>query len=188
MWRWGTLSVLLTLIVPLAAWAFAKPLRVLAPELEGLTCEARICIDDPARRAEAVALYLNAVRSVETSLGPLQTHPLAIFCSARACAEDFGLKGQNAYTFGSYAIVIGDRGWRPYFVRHELIHQVQNQRVGSLRMWLFKPTWFREGMAYSLSGDPRHPLPEPLEGYRAKFDAWYRGVGRERLWAQADRL
>ena len=185
---WRTFAVILTLVAPLAAWAFAKPVRVLAPELEGLTCELRVCIDDPARRAEAVALYLNALRAVEKSLGPLQTHPLAVFCSTRVCAEKFGFKDQNAYNFGAYAIVIGDRGWQPYFLRHELIHQVQNQRVGSLRMWLVKPIWFREGMAYSLSDDPRHPLPEPLEGYRSKFDAWYRNVGPERLWTEAERL
>ena len=65
---------------------------------------------------------------------------------------------------------------------------MQNQRLGSLRMWLFKPVWFREGMAYSLSGDPRKPLPEPLQGYRSAFETWYRQVGPERLWAEAERL
>jgi len=183
-----TLAVLIILAVPFATWAFANPVRVLAPELEGLTCELRICVDDPARRAEAQTLYLDALRFVEASLGQLETRPLAVFCSTRACAEKFGFKGQNAYNFGSYAIVIGDRGWHPYFLRHELIHQMQNQRLGSLRMWLFKPLWFREGMAYSLSGDPRDPLPEPLQGYRAAFDAWYRQVGPAKLWSEAGRL
>jgi hypothetical protein len=183
-----TLAVLAILALPLAAWAFVKPVRVLAPELEGVSCEQRICVDDPARRAEAVKLYQDALRSVEASLGALDARPLAVFCSTRPCAEKFGFKGQNAYNFGSYAIVIGDRGWQPYFLRHELIHQVQNRRLGSLRMWLFKPVWFREGMAYSLSGDPRKPLPEPLQGYRSAFETWYRQVGPERLWAEAERL
>lgn len=182
------LAVVIILALPFAAWAFAKPVRVIAPELEGLTCELRICVDDPARRAEAVTLYLDALRSVEASLGPLETRPLAVFCSTRACAQKFGFKGENAYNFGSYAIVIGDRGWKPHFLRHELIHQVQNQRLGSLRMWLFKPVWFREGMAYSLSGDPRNPLPEPLQGYRSAFDAWYRQVGPAHVWTEAERL
>jgi hypothetical protein len=44
------------LALPLAAWAFVKPVRVLAPELEGLECEGSVCVDDPARRAEAEQL------------------------------------------------------------------------------------------------------------------------------------
>ena len=182
------LAPLLAFLVPLAAWAYVKPLRVLAPELEGVTCERRICVDDPARRAQAERLFQNALRQVEAQFGPLERPPLAVFCSTRACALKFGFTDQNAYNFGSYAIVIGDRGWYPFFVRHELIHQLQNQRLGSLRMWLFKPVWFREGMAYSLSRDPRKPLPEPLQGYRSAFETWYQDVGPARLWTEAERL
>ena len=188
MWRTLVIVIAIVLVVPFAAWAFAKPVRVLAPEWEGLTCEQRICVDDPARRDQAVMLYTNALRDVEASFGTLKMHPLAVFCSTRACAQTFGFTDQNAYSFGAYAIVIGDRGWWPFFVRHELIHQLQNQRLGSLRMWLFKPTWFREGMAYSLSRDPRKELPEPLQGYRSAFDAWYQQVGPANLWTEAERL
>jgi hypothetical protein len=182
------LATLLALAVPLAAWAWVKPVRVLAPQLEELVCEQSICIDDPARRAEAAALYSNALRSVEASFGPLDVRPHAVFCSTHACALKFGIVGRNAYNVGRYAIAIGDRGWYPFFLRHELIHQVQNQHLGSLRMWLFKPLWFREGMAYSLSGDPRHPLPPPLEDYRQEFEAWYQRIGPAKLWQEANEL
>src|SRR5262245_15642723 len=144
---WSVAAIVVALGPSLAAWAFVKPVRVLAPELEGVTCEQRICVDDPARRDRAVKLYQDALQSVEASFGPLQAKPLVGFCSTRTCADKFGFKGQNADNVGAYAIVIGDRGWRPYLLRHELIHQVQNQSLGSLRMWLFKPVWFREGMA-----------------------------------------
>ena len=50
------------------------------------------------------------------------------------------------------------------------------------------PVWFREGMAYSLSRDPRDPLPQPLQGYRARFDEWFKHVGPAELWAQARQL
>jgi hypothetical protein len=79
-------------------------------------------------------------------------------------------------------------GWAPYYVRHELIHHVQNERLGSLRTWLFKPAWFVEGMAYSISEDPRSPLPARFEVYRSQFDAWYRAVGTEGLWSAAEAL
>ena len=176
------------LALPLAAWAFVKPVRVIAPQLEGVECEGRVCVDDPAKRAEATMLYRDAVRFVQTSVGAIQTEPRAIFCSTRACAERFGMGRRNAYTVGTAALVIGDRGWYPFFVRHELIHHLQNERLGSIRNTFFEPVWFREGMAYSLSRDPRRPLVEPLEGYRSRFEAWYGSIGLARLWVEAEKL
>lgn len=181
-------TVLVVLAVPLAAWAFVKPVRALAPQLAGLDCEGRVCVDDPARRAQATAMYRNAVAFVQTRVGDMETTPRAVFCSTRACSEKFGLGHRNAYNVGLAALVIGYRGWYPFFVRHELIHHLQIERLGSVRMWLFKPIWFREGMAYSLSKDPRRPLVQPLEGYRSEFETWYQQIGPERLWAEAERL
>jgi hypothetical protein len=51
-----------------------------------------------------------------------------------------------------------------------------------------EPTWFIEGMAYSLSGDPRHPLAQPNEGYRARFDAWRQSLGSADIWVEARKL
>ena len=182
------LILLVALALPLAAWAFVKPVRALVPQLEGLECEDRVCVDDPARRSQATALYRDAVKFVQTQVGAMETTPRAVFCSTRACSEKFGLEHRNAYNVGLAALVIGDRSWYPFFVRHELIHHLQNERLGSWRTWLFKPVWFREGMAYSLSRDPRRPLPEPLQGYRSEFEAWYERVGPERLWSEAGKL
>jgi len=176
------------LAVPVAAWAFIKPVRVLAPGLAGVECHGKICVDDPAHLPEARALYDEAVRFVQLDVGELETLPRAVFCYTRACSESFGTTSRAAYNFGTFALVIGDRGWKPYFVRHELIHHLQSERLGSLRNWLFKPTWFREGMAYSLSEDPRRPLPEPLQGYRSEFENWYQRVGKAGLWSEAERL
>ena len=179
-------SVLLAL--PLAAWAFVKPVRVLAPQLEGLTCDDVICVDDLSSRPMAVALYRNAVQHVQTSVGRLHAVPRAVFCSTSACAEKFGFRVALAYNVGTFGIVISHRAWRPYLVRHELIHHLQNEHLGSIRAWLFKPSWFREGMAYSLSQDPRDRLPEPLQGYRSRFNDWLKQVGPSKLWIEADRL
>ncbi len=179
---------LILLAVPPFVWAFVKPVRVLAPQLEGLTCVERVCVDDPARRADAVKLYQEALETVQASVGVLQSPPRAVFCSTPACSRGFGFGRQNAYTVGTLSIVFSHRGWRPYFVRHELIHHLQNERLGGLRTWLFKPAWFREGMAYSLSQDPRDPLPEPLQQYRSRFDAWLREVGYGKLWLEAEEL
>jgi len=175
-------------IVPFAAWALVKPLRVLAPQLEGLTCDEWVCIDDTSRRAEATRLYREAVNSVQASVGTLHAIPRAVFCATPACSDKFGFTAALAYAVGTFAVVISHRGWRPYLIRHELIHHLQNERLGWLRARLLKPEWWREGMAYSLSRDPRRPLPQPLEGYRAQFEAWFRQVGLDGLWVAAEHL
>ena len=77
-------------IVPLAAWAFVKPLRVLAPQLEGLTCDELVCVDDNSRRVEATRLYRDALESVQSSLGALHAFPRGVFCATTACSNKFG--------------------------------------------------------------------------------------------------
>ena len=183
------LALLALVCSPLVAWAVVKQVRVIAPEAMGVSCEVNVCVDDRKRLAEAQALYEEAVRYVDADVARLQTAPRAIFCSAPWCADAFGIRTPVAgYNVGTFAIVLGPKGWHGYFVRHELIHHLQGERLGSLNNWLLKPEWFREGMAYSLSGDPRRPLVQPLEGLRAEFEAWLAKVGRERLWDEAGRL
>ena len=48
-----------------------------------------------------------------------------------------------------------------------------------------KPRWLIEGMAYSLSGDPRRPLAQPFDAWRARFDAWQAALGGQPLWEAA---
>ena len=80
--------------------------------------------------------------------------------------KTFGFTGNVAYSVGDAAVVVSTRGWKPYLIRHELIHCLQVERIGGFRMILHTPTWLIEGMAYSMSDDPRHPLQEPWESYR----------------------
>jgi hypothetical protein len=182
-------ALVLLILAPLVAWAMVKPLRVVAPELLGVVCRVNVCVDDPKRFAEAQALYEEAALYVDAKVAHLRTVPRAIFCSSQACAESFGIgKPVAGRNVGTVAILIAPKGWYPYYVRHELIHHLQGERFGSLRNWLFKPEWFREGMAYSLSADPRRPLPQPLEGFRAEFEAWLGRVGAARLWEEAERI
>ena len=39
-----------------------------------------------------------------------------------------------------------------------------------------------------LNGDPRPVLSEPWQERRSQFQAWFKAVGRERLWIEAERL
>jgi len=184
----GRTLLVVVLCVPLAAWAFYKPARLLAPSLAGVSCITDvICTDAPSRSSEARKLYEEALKSVEMKLGPLKSKPHAVFCESDACALSFGLGGSTAKTIGPLGTVFGQRAWQPNYVRHELIHQAQNERLGTYRA-LRSPEWFIEGMAYSLSEDPRSRLTEPFEQYRSRFEAWFRSIDKDELWQKARQL
>lgn len=121
-----------------------------------------------AQRPEAERLYAEATSFLAENVGPVADTPRFIFCSSEACAATFGLGKRSAVTTGTIGTVIGPRAWKPYYVRHELIHHLQAQQLGTLRL-LLKPSWFSEGMAYSLSEDPRPELIQPFQGYRAQL-------------------
>jgi hypothetical protein len=175
-------------VLPPAAWFVVPAVRVLAPTWVGVTCVSdRLCVDDPALAGPAAALAAEAEDFVSRNIDQVGRPPRIVFCSTDACARKFGLGLRASLTLGTFGIVIGPRAWQPYLVRHEMIHYLQGRRLNVYAL-LFKPKWFVEGMAYALSEDPRHPLNEPFESWRAQFLAWYAQVGRERLWREARKL
>jgi hypothetical protein len=176
------------LCLPIAAWAFFKPVRVAAPELTGLYCaNGTLCTDDMSRHQEAARLYNEALHFVGSSVSAIEKKPRVIFCSSENCFQSFGLGKRSAATIGTLGIVISPRAWKPFYVRHEMIHHLQNEKLGMIKMWR-APEWFSEGMAYSLSEDPRPKLSEPFEHYRSQFEHWYKQVGQDRLWEEARNL
>jgi len=182
------LALLVLVLVPALAWAFVKPVRVLAPALAGVVClDEALCTDDVSQAARARVLSAEASTFVEKNLSAVQGTQRIIFCSAQACADAFGLGARSAVTLGTFGTVIGPRAWQPHYVRHEVIHHVQGQRLGVLGL-LFKPAWFVEGMAYSLSQDPRATLAEPFESHRRRFAAWYGSIDRTQVWELAGNL
>ena len=183
---------LLVLAALLAAapvtWAAFKPIRVMAPEWVGMTCDGRVCVEEPARMAAAKTVYADALAFVDHRVGVIQAPPRMAFCSTLACSRRFGFTSQGAYTVGTSGIAISHRGWAPYFARHELIHHLQNERLGTIRAGFFKPAWWREGMAYSLSEDPRRPLPPSLERQRAAYETWEKALRGRDVWQAAATL
>ena len=118
----------------MAAWAFYKPTRVLAPELAGVACVSEvICLDDVSRYEEAAELYNQAYAFVNSSLGAIDKKPRIIFCASAACFQSFGFNRAAAHTVGKSGIVIGPRGWKDYYLRHEMIHHLQAERMGVFR-------------------------------------------------------
>jgi len=176
------------LFIPAAAWAFVKPIRIFAPELTGISCiNDTLCIDDASRFQEALALYEEALNFTDTTVGLIERNPRVTFCTTENCLQSFGLGRRAGITMGTFGIVISPRAWKPYYVRHEMIHHLQNEKLGMVKA-LLEPKWFMEGMAYSLSEDPRPKLSEPFEQYRVQFKGWYKQVDKEKLWAEASNL
>jgi hypothetical protein len=177
------------LAAPIATWSLWKPIRALAPELAGVKCyEGAVCTDAPNRVDEARELRNESLRFVTRKAGAFQAAPTMIFCSTIQCEKSFGFRGNAAYSLGASRLVVSSRGWLPFYVRHELIHCVQVERIGGFRMLLQTPTWLIEGMAYSLSEDPRRPLTEPWEAYRRQFEIWAAEGPPEELWQRAAAL
>jgi hypothetical protein len=184
--KWLFISLLL---LPAIAWATYKPARVLAPGwVAGVNCISQhICIDDQLRITEADGLYKEAVSFVETRIDSFKNRPRVIFCSTGQCYKSFGFNRAAGHTVGRSGIVIGPRGWQDYYVRHEMIHHLQAEKMGMVKQWRSE-NWFKEGMAYSLSQDPRTRLSEPMHSYRVRFEQWYESTGKGRLWQAAQQL
>jgi hypothetical protein len=177
------------LLSPAAAWALYKPMRVLAPQLvASISCVSpTICLEDTARHDEAERLYKDALEFVGTSVAPVEQPPRVIFCSTETCFQAFGFTRSTGRTVGTLGIVISPRGWSPYYLCHEMIHHLQAERMGIYKQWR-SPNWFKEGMAYSLSQDPRADLGEPLQHYRSQFEEWYRSTDKRQIWETAKTL
>ena len=182
------IPLIVLLLIPGASWAFYKPVRVLAPERNGVACVSdTICVEDVSRYEEASTLYDEALEFVNAAVGSVEERPRAIFCSSQDCFESFGFDGAGAHTVGLSGIVVGPRGWKAHSMRHEMIHHLQAERLGVFEQWR-SPQWFKEGMAYALSQDPRAVLSEPWQKHRARFEVWLELVGRENLWIEAEKL
>ena len=181
--------IILIFITPAAAWAFYKPMRVLAPELvSGISCITQfICLNDESRFSDAKKIYDEAIEFVTNSIGQINEKPRIIFCSTESCFKSFGFNKSTANAVGTSGIVISPRGWNPYYIRHEIIHHLQSERMGVISQWR-SPKWFTEGMAYSLSKDPRKELKKPFQGYRNKFSIWYKKIGNRELWNEANKI
>ena len=161
------------LVVPVSAFAFYKPARVLLPEIFGVSCDHNVCVDDYDRRDFATALLNTVKQGLETQRGLSIGEPKIIFCSTEKCQGTFGLGNKAGFTLGTLGIVIAPRGWKEHYVAHELIHYWQAENFGNLVLLNGEP-WLIEGMAYALSGDPRKTLHEPFESYSTRFREWHR--------------
>ncbi|MDH5300188.1 MAG: hypothetical protein OEW58_02355 [Gammaproteobacteria bacterium] len=174
-WLW------LLVLFPIVVLTISNPIKILLPQLAGVKCvETWLCVEDLAQADKARQLYLRALGRVENKLSAFQNKPLLVFCTSQSCFSSFGFKNEAGQSIGSMGAVIAPRGWLLHFVEHELIHQWQAQQFGVAATWA-APRWLSEGMAYSMSGDPRHQLVAPYQGYREIFEAKFSHLSKDVL-------
>ncbi len=179
------LIILIFIATPVLAWFVIKPVRLIAPEWSGVHCDdVGVCVESQQDYDKAQKLRSQAIAFLASNLGTFSREPKVVFCSSWACARDFGLGERSAVSFASFGTAFSPRAWKPYYVRHELIHQLQVQELGVIRCFLL-PSWLIEGMAYSLSEDPRRPLTQPWETYRSQFEEWLASTDVSRIWTEA---
>lgn len=173
--------LIIVIAIPILLFAFYKPSRVIWPGIFGLTrIEKGLYLDEPQRADEARWLWATALQDIEKELGQFKKEPKIIFCSEQKDFEKFGFKKSAARSVGPAGIVISPRAWKIYYIKHELIHCWQTENLGMINIY-FYPQWLREGMAYSLSGDPRETLDEPWQTYRKEFNQWYEKIDKKNL-------
>ena len=105
--------------MPAIAWATFKPVRILAPALNGVTCADRVCVEDPSRLTEALALQRAAVAEVGRKLVPLKDAPVTVFCSTRRCYHSFGGGMERGAALFNWGVILPPESWVPYIVEHE---------------------------------------------------------------------
>ena len=173
--------------LPAIAWATFKPVRILAPGLNGVTCIDRLCVEEPSRLAEARALQRAAVDAVGRKLVPLEAPPMTVFCSTRRCYHAFGGGMERGATLFNWGVILPPDSWVPYIVEHEYIHMLQGQELGLLGRER-TPDWFKEGMPFFVSEPPDHDLPDYARPLAARYQAWEQRVGRASVWEAATGL
>lgn len=180
---------LIVLALPFASWSLYKPVRVLAPELNGLTCiNEKICLDDISETMDARLLYLESARVANSAAGDFYNKPRAIFCATEQCYTSFGFKAPSvAHAVGKSGVVISPRGWSNEKVIHEFVHHIQAERIGVIKM-LFKPDWLIEGMAYYVSNDNMQGVPQRYIEAREHYEKWHGELGGEQLWEAVNKL
>lgn len=78
--------VILIVIFPIVCWAVFKPIRVIAPELNGLECFSNhICTDNKGFLQEAEGLLDHANKYVYKNISSIRKPPKVIFCTTLEC-------------------------------------------------------------------------------------------------------
>jgi hypothetical protein len=174
-------TLLLAVTIPVGVWVFFKPVRILAPELNGVTCYDAVCVEEPSQLQKAQKLQQEAIDQVAIKLAPLNEAPLTVFCSTRSCYHSFGGGMERGATLFNLGVILPQESWVPHIIEHEYIHMLQSQELGLLGREK-TPDWFKEGRPFLISEPPANDLPDYAKPLVAEYQAWELRVGRKNVW------
>ena len=180
-----TIMVLaLVVAIPAFGWAAFKPVRILAPALNGMTCRGSVCVELASELARAAQLQRDAVAEVSRKLVALEQPPLTVFCSTRQCYHSFGGGMERGATVFNRGVILPPESWVPHIVQHEYIHMLQAQQLGLVGRQR-TPAWFKEGMPFFVSEPPTYDLPAYARSHVARYQSWEQKIGRKNVWQAA---
>ena len=183
----GLASLALLVAMPAITWATFKPVRILAPTLNDVTCVGRVCVQETSKLALAQRLQNNAIEAVGQKLLPLEQAPLTVFCSTRQCYQSFGGGMERGAAILNWDVILPPESWVAHIVEHEYIHMLQAQQLGLLGREK-TPLWFKEGMPFLISAPPAYDLPAYALPLVAQYQAWEQREGRRNAWRKAKDL
>ncbi|GKS57791.1 hypothetical protein YTPLAS18_13180 [Nitrospira sp.] len=113
----------------------------------------------------------DAYRDISQKLDFFPTKPIYVVLHTKDSFR--GATGSPAWADGLYDPVLGriqiptqgaltDKTWLTRVLRHEFVHALLSQRMGSEAGTL--PTWLNEGLAMQLAGDPWPDIDQMLQG------------------------
>ena len=139
-------------ILVLVTFIWFKRIRVIfAHHLSLLHCDGQVCVDDPKTQPLAKTLYNQALKETQNKVGAFHQQPTMVLLNSTMCKYLWYGKAA-AKAIGNLGLLVAPRGWKDFYITHELIHHRQAEEWGNIAM-LTKPKWLVEGMAYSLSDD-----------------------------------
>tara|TARA_B100001094_G_scaffold235595_1_gene230637 strand:- start:2256 stop:2792 length:537 start_codon:yes stop_codon:yes gene_type:complete len=126
----------------------------------GLICRDHICVENVKDHAALHELFEKSLHQLQARELDLEYSDIGIFvfCESQNCYTQFGGGNDIAISYPWLGTVISHKAWNQTIVTHELIHLIQYKHFGPLHTMLL-PEWFREGMAYALSGAPKEDIP-----------------------------
>ena len=162
--------VLLGLVVFFCTCHRARAVKLFAPTWFGMESIASGVYVDKAmtagQREEILKIVSEAGQRVGRCYGNTTAKPKLLFCSSEAAFQSFGGTKEGGMTYFAYASLLSPRGQSAAIVAHEWSHAEFYSRVG-FWAWRRTPQWFDDGLAVTVSEEPRHSESVYLEAIQA---------------------
>ena len=133
--------------------------RLLLPEQFGLSrIDDGLYVEtgaDDETRTKLITAVTRAENAIRTAYGGVESRPVVNACITDACYASFGGMGSRAKIYGNY-ILLSPQGLDWHFLAHEWSHDEIRSRLTTMAWWRRLPQWFDEGVAVTISRDPKY--------------------------------